>query len=222
MFGMAWLTSVVIGVREDRGREEQRSSLTRRPGDRQDCSRDNAAECSRKDDPEHRAPATDTQRQAGLAQCGRDEQQHLLRGTRNEWKHHDRKPDGAGETALLVTNDEQAVDEDSDDDRRKAGHDVDHELDGSAELLRREFGQVDRRENPDRQGDHRRESHDDHRPDDGIGNAATRAAEQIRLARQKVPAEGRSALPHDRDDHNHEHRHGEQAPPGCRASPSLG
>ena len=87
-----------------------------------------------------------------LAQRGRHEQQHLLRRARDERQHDDRERERAGVGALPVPDDEQAVDEDADDDRRQPVEHVEHELDRPRDPARCELRQVDRDQHADRQG----------------------------------------------------------------------
>ena len=109
-------------------------------------------------------------------------------GARNERQHDDGEGHGARKATLLMAYDQQSVDEDADDDRRQTRQDVHDDLDSDGKTLRSELGEIDRDQHTDRQRDRGREPDDERRTDNRVRDSAARAPEEIRLARQEVPA----------------------------------
>ena len=131
---------------------------------------------------------------------------------RHQRQHHDRQRERARRSPTAVLGDhDQAVDEQSDDDRRQALHHVERELEhaGRARARAGELGQVEPGEDPERQRDHARRAR---------RSRASRASEltippparPLGVLGHEAEAErGRAALDHAVDD-DPEHRHGEQ------------
>src|SRR5947199_323964 len=106
--------------------------------------------------------------------------------------------------------------EDADDDRRCAVENIRNEPDRPAETPRAVLGEVQSRPDADRQADQRRQSDDDHGPDDRVRHTAARLAGRDRILDEEAPVERRSAfgdqIPENEDEgqHRHERQRGHQ------------
>ena len=169
--------------------EEERCRLAGGPRDREGRAGHDPADGRRENDLQHRAPLGDAKCVTGLAEAVRDERKHFHGRPRDQREHHDRERKtscpGARTAAEGEDRDlrghEEPVDEDPDHDRGEAVQDVEVELDLVAEALRRELADPERRQDTQRDRDHRGD-HDEHqRADDRRGDAAAQAAELVEL-----------------------------------------
>src|SRR2546427_311539 len=100
--------------------------------------------------------------------------------------------------------------------RSRAVQDVRHEAHDPTEAARPVLGEVEPRPDTDRQTDQRRESDDDHGPDDRVRHAAARLAGRDGVLDEEAPVEGRSPfgdqIPEDEDEgqHRNERQHGHE------------
>src|SRR5438094_117693 len=126
--------------------------------------------------------------------------EHQRRGPGGEVSHRPDQP-GPGE--------------DADNDRRCAVENIRHEPDRPAEAPRAVLGEVQSRPDADRQADQRRQSDDDHGPDDRVRHTDARLAGRDGILDEEAPVERRRAfgdqIPEDEDKREHrderQHRH---------------
>ena len=108
-----------------------------------------------------------------------------------------------------MTDDENAVDEDSDDDGGDAVQHVQHDAEERSCLRAGVLGDVDRDQDRDRYGHDRRDPDHDRAPDQRVGDPA-RLAEQRRGLGQEVEVELAEALVEDGAEHEREDEDGDE------------
>ena len=143
-----------------------------------------------------------------LAERLRHQAKHFLGRARDQREHHDRECEAGRVAALLVAVDQQAEDEDAEDDRREAVHQVERELDRCRDAPGGELRQEERHQDAHRKRDCGRDRDEDGGADDQRSDAAPRLAEERQITRQEAPADFAQASLGDRknDDRQHGHR----------------
>src|SRR6266705_2511380 len=184
---LARLIQTLPPKRAPEARQQEGRRFAADARDAEQRPRDHRAARGGQHDPEDRSIPRNPQGERRLARRDGHEAQRLLGGPGDEGNHDRRQgddPGGRAEDEALAHDSRRAElenegeREDADHDGRDLGHDIDEEPDRGAEAILPVLGQIDPRQDTDRECDHGGEGDQDERALDRISDAAIRRRER--------------------------------------------
>ena len=167
--------------------EQQRRGFAGDAGGRQQHAGDQARPRGAIGDPLDHERARQAERGGGFAQRIGHQQQHVLGGAHHDGDHDHRQREAAGKGRKPAhRHHDGAVDEQADDDRRRAEQDVVDEADHRGQaVVPAVFGEIGAGEQAERRADADADHGHDDRADDGVAQAAFGRSRRRRILRRR-------------------------------------